>query len=132
MPPAGLRERKKLDTYRRLATAARELAVERGLEHITVEDIAAAADVSPRTFFNYFANKEDAIVGVDPSVLEELGQQLIARPAEDTPLQALRAVLAPSGQELADFAHRWTLRTELVCRYPALTARHLAGLAKVE
>ena len=132
MQSTGLRERKKVETYRRLATAARELAMAKGLEAVTVEDIAAAADVSPRTFFNYFANKEDAIVGVDPSALDDVRVQLIDRPPKESPLQALRAVLAPSSEELAEVAYRWTMRTQLVCRYPSLTPRHLAGLAKVE
>ena len=132
MPSTGLRERKKFQTYRRLATVARELAVERGLEAVTVEDIAAAADVSPRTFFNYFDNKEDAMVGVDPAALDDLRQQLVDRPPKESPVRALRAVLAPSSEEFAEVAYRWTMRTQLVCRYPRLTPRHLAGLAKVE
>ena len=57
----GLRERKKLATRQALGTAAMQLAVERGLENVLVEDIAAAADVSPRTFNNYFASKYEAI-----------------------------------------------------------------------
>src|ERR1700684_3472572 len=59
--PAGLRERKKLATRQALGAAAMRLAVERGLENVFVEDIAAAADVSPRTFNNYFASKYEAI-----------------------------------------------------------------------
>ena len=59
--PGGLRERKKLATRQALGSAAMQLAVERGLENVLVEDIAAAADVSPRTFNNYFASKYEAI-----------------------------------------------------------------------
>ncbi|HEY5017289.1 MAG TPA: helix-turn-helix domain-containing protein, partial [Streptosporangiaceae bacterium] len=57
----GLRERKKLATRQALGAAAMRLAIERGLENVLVEDIAAAADVSPRTFNNYFASKYEAI-----------------------------------------------------------------------
>ena len=58
---AGLRERKKVDTRRALSDAALELAFERGLENVTRDEIAARADVSPRTFNNYFANKYEAV-----------------------------------------------------------------------
>ncbi|WP_344745531.1 helix-turn-helix domain-containing protein, partial [Kribbella aluminosa] len=57
----GLRERKKLATRRAIGIAAMRLAIERGLENVLVEDIAAAAGVSPRTYNNYFANKYEAI-----------------------------------------------------------------------
>src|SRR5580698_6176379 len=59
--PAGLRERKKVATRKALGMAAMRLAVERGLEHVLVEDIAEAAGVSARTFNNYFASKYEAI-----------------------------------------------------------------------
>jgi AcrR family transcriptional regulator len=57
----GLRERKKVDTRRALSDAALELAFERGLENVTRDEIAARADVSLRTFNNYFANKYEAV-----------------------------------------------------------------------
>lgn len=61
-PPPGLRERKKQATREALREAALRLAVERGPEQVRVEDIAAAAGVSPRTYNNYFASREQAIV----------------------------------------------------------------------
>ncbi len=85
----GLRERKKLATRQELARAALRLAMERGLDNVLVEDIAAAADVSPRTFNNYFANKYEAIcsLGVERAAL--IGDALRQRPAEEPLWEAL-------------------------------------------
>ena len=135
MPPTstlGRRERKKLETHRALSTAARELALAKGLEGVTVEDIADAADVSVRTFFNYFSCKEEALVGVEPAVLDELGAELEERPAGESPLQALQAVLASGLEDVEEAMRRWSLRTELVRRHPSLLPRHLAALAEIE
>jgi AcrR family transcriptional regulator len=68
----GLRERKRADTRARLESAAVGLVVKNGIEHTTIDAICEAADVSPRTFFNYFESKEDAILGiVEANVTDE-------------------------------------------------------------
>ena len=73
--PPTLRARKKAETWSAIHEAAAALAVERGVEGTTVEAVAAAAGVSPRTFFNYFPAKEDAVLGMrapslDPELLD--------------------------------------------------------------
>src|ERR687893_563497 len=93
MPPSatlGRRERKKLQTHRALATAARELALARGLDGLTVEDIADAADVSVRTFFNYFSCKEAALVG---ALAARLGTDVAADPFPAVAVAAAMATL---------------------------------------
>src|ERR1035441_8207489 len=82
--PAGLRERKKLATRQALGAAAMRLAVERGLENVFVEDIAAAAEVSPRTFNNYFASKYEAICALALDRSFQIGEALRERPASES------------------------------------------------
>lgn len=64
-----LRERNRLDTWALIHNAASSLALESGLTHATVEAIAESAGVSKRTFFNYFATKEDAVLGIQAPTL---------------------------------------------------------------
>jgi AcrR family transcriptional regulator len=98
----SLRERKKLQTRRTLRRVALDLVAERGYAHVTVEDIAAAADVSARTFFNYFPPKEAALFGVDPDRVASL-RDGIAREAPGQPaLEALRIVMGSYAQAVVD------------------------------
>jgi AcrR family transcriptional regulator len=103
-------DRKKRATRAALRRAAVRLVEARGLAQVTVEDIAAAAGVSPRTFFNYFPTKEDAVVGWDPGLLAELVAHLRARPVTESPLQALGATLlevfAPADVDVDDRLRR--------------------------
>lgn len=128
----GLRERKKAETRRALASAALRLADELGPDGVTVEVIAEAAGVSSRTFFNYFASKEDAIAGITPAQSSELLADLIARPEGEAPLDALRATAHSVAGRLEASAHDWMRRRSLFRRYPTLAARHAAGFAEVE
>lgn len=92
----GLRDRKKRLTRQALADAALDLVAERGLDGITVEDIAAAAGVSARTFFNYFATKEEALLGPDPDAGPRLARRILDQPADLAPLR--RAARRPPGR----------------------------------
>jgi AcrR family transcriptional regulator len=119
--PTGLRERKKLATRDALRRAAVTLYRQLGPDKVTVEDICAAAEVSPRTFFNYFATKDEAVFAleVDPA---DVRQRIIDRPGDEEPLDAIRAVFADL---LADLVERetWRERTLLLRERPGLASR---------
>jgi len=94
---AGLRERNKARTRDEIIEAALDLFEARGYDATTVEDIAEAAGVSPRTFFRYFDGKLEVVMaakfGDDRDKLD-FTELLVARPADEPPLVALRQVLA--------------------------------------
>jgi len=87
--PAGLRERKKLATRQALSSAALRLAIERGLENVTIEDITAEANVSQRTFRNYFASKYEAICAIGADRAHRIGASLLERPRGEPLWEAL-------------------------------------------
>ncbi|KAA0082566.1 TetR family transcriptional regulator [Mycolicibacterium sp. P9-64] len=86
----GLRERKKLRTRAILIDAAMELCLRSGYDNTTVEQIAAAADVSPRTFSRYFATKDAAFMTLVEDYSHEVSIELETVPSEVGPLEALR------------------------------------------
>ena len=129
---SGLRERKKLATRLALHEAALRLVAERGLDHVSVDDIAERADVSPRTFFNYFPSKDDAVLGLDPAVSDSMVESLRARPADETPGQAMRAVAHEQAGQMAEETELWPLRLRVIDAHPALLARLAASFGRAE
>jgi AcrR family transcriptional regulator len=85
----GLRERKKLATRQALSSAALRLAVERGLDNVTIEDITAEADVALRTFRNYFGSKYEAVAAIGADRARRIGMSLVERPAGEALWEAL-------------------------------------------
>ena len=129
---SGLRERKKLATRTALHEAALRLVAERGLDAVSVDDIAERADVSPRTFFNYFSSKDDAVLGLDPEAPARQAAAFLARPAGETPVQALRAVARSQAAEMATDTELWPLRLKVIDSTPALLARLAAAFGEGE
>lgn len=128
----GLRERKKKATRLALSSAALRLARQHGPDNVTIETIAETAGVSPRTFFNYFPSKDDAILGIAPSESSELLADLLARPADEEPLEALRAMSLAAAARFEPLADEMRARSQLVQDHPSLSARRTARFAEVE
>ena len=123
--PSGLRERKKEKTRQALASAAMRLFAERGYEATTVADIAAAAEVSTRTFFAYFPTKEDVFFAGTRERLDLVRQAFAAHADTLPPLAAMRATL----DQIIDtasgdlFAPERDVRLRLLFERPELRAR---------
>lgn len=88
--PSDLRSRKRLATRRAISFVADRLFQERGFDNVTVDDIAAAADVGRMTVFNYFARKEDMFFDRDEEGREILRDALLRRDPKTSPIEALR------------------------------------------
>jgi AcrR family transcriptional regulator len=130
--PAGRRDRKKAETREALRWAALRLALEHGYEQLTVEAITEAADVSLRTFFNYYTSKDDALLGPDPDRAAMLAAGLAERPAGESPVVALRAVFAQLAESFAERQPMWQARMQLVRANPQLWPQMHAGFSEFE
>lgn len=120
----GLRERKKLETRTALRRAAVRLYLERGPSAVTVHDICEAVGISPRTFFNYFDTKDDAVFDWDHRLVGHLLELLAARPAEEAPLEALHRALRASIPPMVDDPG-WRERRRLLAAHPELVPKLL-------
>ncbi len=120
--PLSLRERKKLKTRQTIRREAYRLIAEQGYENTTVDQIAAAAEVSPSTFFRYFATKEDLVLTdeYDPAMIDAV----LARPAGEPFLRSCREALIGLLRQLLEHEREELLvRMRLTKDVPALRAR---------
>jgi AcrR family transcriptional regulator len=90
MPPGGLRELKKERTRRHIAATAARLFAERGYEHVSVADVARAAEVAEQTVYNYFPAKEQLVTDLEGQVMDQLCTLIRSRPPDVNPAAAIR------------------------------------------
>jgi len=128
----GLRERKKAATRQALHEAAVRLAIAHGAEKVTVEAIADAVEVSRRTFSNYFANKEEALLYGDQVRMRHLLHLVRSQPAGTTPWAALTDSADELYRTLGNPNAEWISRNRLIHSHPALVAQQVATYALLE
>lgn len=118
---AGLRERKKQKTRQAIQRAALRLFMKQGYEATTVEDIAAAAEVSPSTFFNYFPSKEDVVLYdmYDPMAIE----LILKRPSNEPLATVARRVIEELGRTFESDKEMILSRGRLLMDVPELRSR---------
>jgi AcrR family transcriptional regulator len=123
-PGLTLAERKRQLVRDELADAALRLLARQGFEQTTVDELAAAAGVSRRTFFRYFASKEDVLISSVAVVFEGILAEVAARPAGEPPAVAIREALKTVAMEdLADDREKSVAVIRHTQEIPALRAR---------
>ena len=126
----GLRERKKQKTREAIQREAMRLFQENGYEETTIEQIAAAVEISPSTFFNYFPSKEDVVLydAYDPMIVT----MLATRPSDEPLGQAIRSVLTAIGTAMEKDRDVVYARSRLVVEVPDLRARGWEEMEKAQ
>ena len=122
----GARERKKAQTRTAFMQTAANLFAERGYDAVTVEDICAAVDVSPRTFFRYFATKADLVLASVTDVLGELLEDLRGRPADEPAWPALSAMVLAAADRITEQKQQFLPLVEVIRAAPELVGSNAA------
>ncbi|MFI9590922.1 TetR/AcrR family transcriptional regulator [Nonomuraea sp. NPDC052265] len=125
--PEQRRERRRAEKRQAIRLAAVRLALDEGLDAVTVEAVSAAADISPRTFFNYFASKEEALVMEPVWRPDDIVGMLGDRPAGEPAFESLKAVARELAVRVRPIWDTMQPFMELNNRYPELAARARAA-----
>ncbi len=123
MIEAGLRERKKERTRQELMRSALRQFADRGFDQVTVEEVAADCEVSPRTFFRYFSSKEDVLFAQGDRSLAGLLETLRSQPPDMPALEALRRAARTVAEDYEEDKEAVVLRHQIMSATPALRTR---------
>jgi AcrR family transcriptional regulator len=118
----GIREQKRRTTRAAVAATAMRLFRDRGFDGTTIDGIAAAAAVSPRTVFRYFGTKEEILFSTDEEHLAQF-LEIIRRTRPEPTLEGLAPALLEFARSLESDRDLLTLRTEVIGAHPRLLAR---------
>jgi len=128
----GLRERKKQRTREQIVERAMALFDERGFEHVTIADIAAAADIAPRTFFSYFPSKEDVVFHDFGPLFDAIRQRIDDRADGETTIDALRAFVVDLLARLDHQDPAEQCRRRVISASPALQQHDRELVSRIE
>lgn len=128
----SLRERKKLATRAALGHAAWRLMIEKGLDAVSPESIAAAVDVSPRTFRNYFASREEAILDGLLGRANSLVDAVRARPAGEPVWDSLTQVIPDLLEGVIGERDTAAVLMRAVRNNPGMRAQHLVTYERAD
>lgn|SRR5215217_1041254 len=92
----GLRERKRIETAKRIEAASIRLFLAKGIDGTTIDEIAVAAGISRRTFFHYFKSKDDIMLAMQSGLGEILATALLEEPTDKPPFEAMRDAILGS------------------------------------
>jgi AcrR family transcriptional regulator len=126
----GLRGRKRAETHARIQSEAMRLFFERGFEATTLDEIAAAADVSRRTLFHYFASKEEIVFSTKADFPALIAEAIGRRPADEPLLDMVENALIDLAERHQSIQARNLAK--LIRDTPALSAGDQAKYEKVE
>jgi len=133
-PPLSVRERSRRAVRDELTQLAQSLFVEKGYDETTIDDLAAAAGMSKRTFFRYFASKEDLVVGKYEVLGEQLAEDLAERPSDEPLWTSLRHVFDRVVRYFeSETRSATTIAMENIVRdHPSLNASYLDRISRMQ
>lgn len=122
---SGIRARKKQQTRRTIERVALNLFEEQGFDGTTIDEIAAAADIAPRTFFHYFPSKEDVVLADFATRMERIVAVLKVSAGDQGPWAALRGAFLTVAADYEIQQEQLLRRFRIIRATPSVNARSL-------